>query len=162
VGISLSRPVASFGDARVADRFWEKTQPCPMSGCWLWVGSWTGAGYGNAWSEGKAGVLCHRIFYEALVGPIPHGLQLDHLCRVTCCVNPAHLEPVTNWENTLRGDNNIAKLAKKTHCPKGHPYDEKNTRRRDRGGRECRRCAVIRCTEGRRRKRAAREKSHVV
>lgn len=62
----------------------------------------------------------HRFAYERLVGLIPEGLQLDHLCRVPYCVNPAHLEPVTSRENTMRGLNFAAVNAKKTHCLRGH------------------------------------------
>ena len=154
----MSRPFASFGDPRLPVRLWRKVQPCPMSGCWLWVGSWTAQGYGNTWWEGYAGKTCHRLFYETLIGSIPEGLHIDHLCRVRCCVNPLHLEPVTCWENTKRGNNMTAVNVSKTHCPKGHPYDEKNTRYKGRG-RECRKCGVVRVTEYRRRKRG---ESHVV
>lgn len=65
----------------------------------------------------------HRLAYEGLVGPIPEGLQIDHLCRVRNCVNPEHLEPVTSRENTMRGDNWSAKYAKMTTCAKGHSFD---------------------------------------
>lgn len=82
-------------------------------------------------------VPAYRFAYEFLVGPIPDGLELDHLCRVRLCVNPAHLEPVTHAENNKRAG------VAKTHCKWGHPYNEANTyRRRDRpGNRQCRVCA---------------------
>ena len=80
-------------------------------------------------------MAAHRFAYEMLVGPIPEGLDLDHLCRVRHCVNPNHLEPVTRSENLRRGirprlpqnDRIGDKNRAKTHCPKGHPYDEANT-----------------------------------
>lgn len=70
--------------------------------CWVWTGAKQSAGYGALRVDGRV-VLAHRHAYEQAVGPIPAGLQLDHLCRVTDCVNPEHLEPVTNRENVLRG-----------------------------------------------------------
>lgn len=71
-------------------------------GCWLWLGSLTDKGYGRFYMGGKR-YLAHRYSYEHFVGPIPEGLEPDHLCRVPACVNPAHLEPVTRSENTRRG-----------------------------------------------------------
>lgn len=70
----------------------------PNSGCWLWAGADNGVGYGKF-----RGKYAHRISYEMNRGPIPNGMHLDHLCRVRCCVNPSHLEPVTNAENARRG-----------------------------------------------------------
>jgi hypothetical protein len=74
----------------------------PRAGCWVWQLSKNPKGYGSIWHEGKCWAA-HRLSYTLLVGPIPEGLQLDHLCRNTSCVNPAHLEPVTNTENQRRG-----------------------------------------------------------
>ncbi|MDQ1426633.1 MAG: hypothetical protein QOK39_109 [Acidimicrobiaceae bacterium] len=91
-------------------------------------------------------VWVHRWSYEQLVGPIPDGLVLDHLCRVTACVNPAHLEPVTLAENFRRCDNDPGRAQRsKTHCPRHHPYDEGNTyfyvsKRTGRVARTCRTC----------------------
>lgn len=95
--------------------------------CWVYTGYRNHKGYGwiRAGSRGKASV--HRVVYEALVGPIPDGLLLDHLCRVRSCCNPAHLEPVTQWENTRRGVSFSATNAAKTRCPQGHEYDAVNT-----------------------------------
>ena len=119
----------------VADRFWAKAD---KSGeCWLWTASRTKKGYGQFKAEHM--VYAHRFAYELLVGPIPDGLTIDHLCRVRHCVNPDHMEPVSNRVNVLRGDAVSALNVQKTHCPQGHPYDEANTRLY-RGSRYCRTC----------------------
>jgi len=80
----------------------------------------------------------------SMVGEIPEGLQIDHLCRVPACVRPDHLEVVTPRINVWRGRSDAAKNALKTECPQGHPYDEKNTRRDWEGKRSCRECARLR------------------
>ncbi len=100
--------------------------PCPMSGCWLWIGTVKPSGYGT-FSFDAGCVRAHRLAYDALVGQVPLGLDLDHLCRVRSCVNPAHLEPVTRRENLHRGETQIARNAAKTHCDHGHPFDAVNT-----------------------------------
>lgn len=113
--------------------------------CWLWTGWVTPNGYGQI-REGSrnARVLyAHRVAYELFMGPVPEGLQLDHLCRVRHCVNPFHLEAVTTRENTLRGTGPAAKCARVTHCPQGHPYDEENTHVDRRGKRVCRACQPL-------------------
>ena len=84
------------------ERFEAKWTPEPNTGCWLWTGATDRKGYGQFRSKG-AHVKAHRWSYERLVGPIPEGLQIDHLCRVPGCVNPEHLEPVTHRENQVRG-----------------------------------------------------------
>jgi len=124
-------------------RFWHKvTIPENTAGCWEWTGTGNGKGYGQFWWGGRMR-LAHRISYEALVSPIPDGMVIDHRCRTRGCVNPAHLEPVTNRENVLRGDLPSASAARqmsKTHCPKGHPYNAENTQHRADGARACRQC----------------------
>lgn len=75
----------------------------PETGCWIWMGELNRNGYGRI-SFGGARRMVHRIVYILLVKSIPDGLHLDHLCRVRCCCNPAHMEPVTPRENTLRGE----------------------------------------------------------
>lgn len=95
----------------------------------------------------------HRYAYEHFIGPIPEGLQVDHLCRVRNCVNPDHLEAVTCRENVLRGDGVAAANARATHCPQGHAYDEANTYTWTNGGRHCRACARIKTREQRARTR---------
>lgn len=96
-------------------------------GCWAWTRGKIKSGYGAVVIAGRLWPA-HRAFYEIYVGPVPEGLDLDHLCRVRHCVNPAHLEAVTRRVNLLRGDTLAAFNAEKTHCPQGHPYDAQNTK----------------------------------
>jgi hypothetical protein len=108
------------------EKFWAKINKEGLGGCWLWMGATTGkSGYGRIYVQRRM-VLAHRFAYELTTGPIPAGMDLDHLCRTRLCVNPAHLEPVTHHENVLRGEGG-AHHAAKTHCPKGHPYSPENT-----------------------------------
>ena len=116
----------------LAERLAYFVSPEPNTGCWLWLGCVDKEGYGKIAMPGQASArMAHRISYELHVGPIPEGLELDHKCRMRCCVNFQHLEPVTHLENMRRGVNIGAHLVAaqkaKTHCPKGHPYDEANT-----------------------------------
>ncbi len=131
----------------VAERFWEKVQP--VMGCWIWTACRNDAGYGVILIGSKVkgcerrATLAHRWAYESLAGPIPEGLCIDHLCRVRCCVNPAHMEPVTLAENLRRGDHTSVLADRnraKTHCRHGHPYSGDNVYRRPGGGRTCRTC----------------------
>lgn len=119
-------------------RFEAQYEPGPL-GCWLWKGTKDEDGYGKfSFKRGGWNVrVAHRYAYELYVGHIPKGLTLDHLCRVRHCVNPAHLEPVTNHENLMRGVSPSAINSRKTHCPQGHAYDGLNVR----GHRVCNRCA---------------------
>lgn len=122
----------------IPGRLWAKVDS--SGDCWEWTGAKKqGFGYGLAWFDGKLR-RAHRVFYEVLVGPIPPGRDLDHLCRNQSCVNPAHLEPVSHRENVLRGVGPSARNAAKTHCKHGHPFDAANTLIRSNGHRACRTC----------------------
>jgi HNH endonuclease len=114
--------------------------------CWTWQAALNNRGYGVI-GERHMPRLAHRVSYEHFVGPIPDGLVLDHLCRVRHCVNPAHLEAVTQQENTRRGER-----AQRTHCPHGHEYSPENTAVRKDGSRECRQCVRERVARYRKRK----------
>ena len=120
-------------------RFWGKVEK--SQGCWLWRGGQGRGGYGRAHIGGTEYRPAHRVAYELVVGPIPDSFDLDHLCRVRLCVNPSHLEPVTNRENTLRGYGPTAINARKTHCLRGHPLSGDNlVRLRSSDERKCRTC----------------------
>lgn len=105
-------------DLSTNERFWRFVNR--SADCWLWIGGKDYDGYGIFKSNGRSH-RAHRFAYELLVGPIPDGLTLDHLCRVTCCVNPKHLEPVTTRVNTLRGTGPPAVNARRVLCVNGHP-----------------------------------------
>ena len=107
-----------------------------VGGCWDWLGSQDENGYGNIKVFGTTKSV-HRVVYESLVGPIPDGLVLDHLCRRRICCFPDHLEPVTAAENARRG----AEANRRTNCPQGHPYDDENTYTNKLGRKVCRICA---------------------
>ena len=98
-------------------------------------------------------IMAHRLIYEHFNGPIPDGLQIDHLCRNRACCNPAHLEPVTQQENIARGECSQWRL-EHTHCPNGHEYTEANTRIEKTGARRCRTCLNQLSRDYKRRKRA--------
>jgi hypothetical protein len=124
------------------ERFVEKYEVV-ASGCWQWTASVNHHGYGDfAPGEGRSGaVRAHRWAYEHFVGPIPEGLQIDHLCRNRRCVNPAHMEPVTSATNTHRGMAPAAVNARKTHCSRaGHPLSGPNLLVDSKGKRRCRAC----------------------
>lgn len=120
------------------------------NGCWEWHGARDKYGYGQAWWNGGR-VKAHRLVYELLVADIADGLQIDHLCRNRCCVNPQHLEPVTRRVNIQRGESPAGQHSRATHCPQGHPYHGDNLYvRPSNNGRECRTCRRAK-TAGRRR-----------
>jgi len=114
-------------DSKNYKRFIKKVNK--TNGCWLWTAAKSDKGYGQFKLNGKASPA-HRISYTHFVGTIPDGLHIDHLCRNRSCVNPDHLEPVSQRENMRRGEiwNTSGKYQlKRTHCPRGHEYSDENT-----------------------------------
>lgn len=140
--------------------FWNKIK---KDDCWVWLGAKkTGrirkgkTQYYSACSFRGKNEYVHRIFYRAYKGEIADGLEIDHTCRNTLCVNPDHLEAVTHSENVQRGTawHKIAKTEKdKTHCPQGHEYTKENTYMH-KNQRHCKTCGRIRAREYQARKRA--------
>lgn len=141
-------------DAAVISRFWRKVDRGVPGGCWLWTDKGNGYGYGRLRVDGR-NILAHRFSYELHVGPIPPGLELDHLCRVRACVRPDHLEAVTHAENVRRGTWPSALNAVKTHCKSGHEFNDQNTYIRPDGYRDCRVCDRGRVARYTARKKAA-------
>ena len=135
---------------RIQDKFIAGEAP---TDCWTWTAAKTPRGYGHLYdpsSRGPGGA--HRIVYELLVGAIPKGKVIDHLCRNRACVNPVHMEIVSHRENILRGVGVAAFNAVKTACKHGHPFTDENTFY-DRGKRQCRACLQVR--NGRRKRGTA-------
>lgn len=141
------------------EQFRLKYEVCPDTGCWLWKGFLNRGGYGLCAVYGRVPyrTTAHRISWEVHRGAIPEGYVVDHLCRVRHCVNPDHLEPVTQKVNIHRGDTGLHER-RKTHCPHGHEYTEENTYIKTLAtgttSRECRTCNRIKSREYARRKRA--------
>jgi HNH endonuclease len=109
--------------------------------CHVWQGAHVG-GYGRVRDAGRLR-YAHVMAWEAVNGPVPAGLELDHLCRVPACIRPDHLEAVTRAVNVRRGDGprlSRERKVTKTHCPQGHPYDAVNTYVDSNGWRHCRAC----------------------
>lgn len=128
------------------ERFWAKVDKNgppsayrpELGPCWLWTGALSWGGYGVLGNPSRA---AHRVGYELQVGPIPPGLDLDHLCRVRNCVRGEHLEPVTERENALRSDISLPAVnAARTECVNGHRFDDVNTYTDPSGRRRCRIC----------------------
>lgn len=143
-----------------AERLWantDKNGPIPehrpdLGPCWVPAGDFQEGTYGYIWVDGR-NVGAHRLAYELEVRPIPGGLVIDHLCRNPPCRNPAHLEPVTDQVNILRGIGPAARNAVKTECDQGHEFTEANTYITPDGGRDCKACGVVRRRASRRRTR---------
>lgn len=144
-------PYGVYNRPDPATRFWRRvnmTGPLhPTLGvCWQWLGKPHRSGYGR--HTGADGVVyAHRFAYMLLVGPIPDGLQLDHLCRNTLCVRPDHLEAVTQMTNLHRGVGPAARNHAKTHCRNGHPLEGNNVhvyrvKKTGTMGRRCRGCSA--------------------
>lgn len=167
----------SLDDPRpsLEERFWSKvdkdgplSENCPELGpCWLWTRAKRPLGYGVFVLNGRLDGA-HRVAYELTVGPIPEGLELDHLCRRPACVRPDHLRPVTHQENSLRGYSPMAQQARQTHCIRGHELTEANVYRRpgNPNKRECRTCMAERARrrddgQPRSRPRPARASQHL-
>ncbi|HEY1105142.1 MULTISPECIES: HNH endonuclease signature motif containing protein [Streptomyces] len=121
-----------------SDRFLASTEAGP-GGCWQWTGYLMPNGYARISVDGER-QYAHRVAYEAFVAPIPAGLVIDHLCRNRGCVNPDHLDAVTQRVNVLRGESHAAARARQVACIRGHRFDHANTYRATNGTRKCRRC----------------------
>jgi len=139
--------------ASAAERLWGRVdkdgavsaQRPDLGACWLWLGGVDTQGYGRLRWDGRE-IGTHRIVWMVLVGPIPEGLTLDHLCRVRHCVNPLHLEPVTLRVNQSRGQGASARSLRGETCPRGHTYGSDNVMPSvaAMGKRTCRACKLIR------------------
>ena len=122
----------------IPDRLWPKATNVGGEGCWLWTASMFKDGYGK-FRVGDTHKRAHRVAYEIMVGPIPDGLQIDHLCRNRACINPKHLEAVTGMVNFLRGESLGARAIRTGKCMKGH-----SNWRQYKRARYCRECDRIR------------------
>lgn len=152
------QPAGAWMDAATRKRFLVKLRRAD-NGCLIWTASLDGGGYGLFRANGQMR-RSHIVAFTEWIGPVPAGLQLDHLCHTRdsdcaggracvhrACADPTHLEPVTSQVNVLRGRNPgiaAARERAKTHCVRGHLYDERNTYFRTRGGRKCRACNTAR------------------
>ncbi len=160
------RDCRQASDEAVIARFMSYVHVLP-NGCWEWTGEITKRGYGRFTYRGKR-EMAHRFSYEHFKGPIPDGLTGDHDCHkpaecfggCSCphrrCVNPDHIEPMSNLDNCRKGHGSKrgieASAAQKraiTHCPQDHPYDEHNTLVRPNGHRRCRECERLSCAHRR-------------
>jgi hypothetical protein len=118
---------------RLVGRFFAKVAE-DEGGCWIWTAYRDPKGYGRFQYGAKDARLAYSVSYGLLVGQVPEGLELDHLCRVKACVNPYHLDPVPLQVNMRR------RAGLKTHCPQGHPYTPENSYMPPAGGTVCRTC----------------------
>lgn len=141
--VELARPWIYMS---VDERFWSKVNK--TAGCWEWTAG-KNNGYGVFFPTKGNTRQAHRYSYEQLVGPIPEGLVIDHLCRNHSCVNPEHLEPVTNQVNLLRGIGFAATKSAQTHCVRGHEFTTENTYVWD-NRRYCRKCRAATTARARR------------
>jgi hypothetical protein len=146
----------------VENRFWSKIDRA--GSCWVWTGTLHKCGYGVLVVTRKA-VLAHVFAFRMLIGAVPPGLQIDHLCRNRRCVNPAHMEAVTQAENIRRGIGPSAIFARATHCIAGHEFIQANTYRvktaRGNNARRCRACHARRSREAQQRQRETKDRAHL-
>lgn len=133
-------------------RFFTDKVSVDENGCWIWTGGRHMAGYGIFCCPevSTSPVRSHRLAYELVVGKIEEGKQLHHKCEVRECINPHHTEQLTPKEHVHKTPNSLGyKSAHVTYCPKGHPYDDKNTGYRSSGKRYCKTCSINACNERR-------------
>lgn len=127
------------------ERFLKKLTIDPETKCWIWHGAKTGTHgqYGGFHYDGRM-QQSHRAIWQMKIGPIPEGLTIDHVvCKNTLCQNVEHMELVTRGVNSLRGTGAAGENSRKTHCPRGHEYNEENTRITPQGFRACKQCEKI-------------------
>lgn len=128
---------------KIQGRFWSKVRKTET--CWIWNAFKNKGGYGHFWVNGQ-NVYAHRFSYEIVNGKILSGMSVDHLCRTRCCVNPGHMQIVTLTENSWRNKTSQMNV-KKTHCKRGHKFNEENTylppNKNERICRECKRLSGI-------------------
>jgi hypothetical protein len=133
--VKVAAPARRQGQHEVVselDRFWLKTMPEPMSGCWLWIGNTSAQGYGTMYFHGE-NTPAHRAAWQLHRGPIGEGKEIDHLCKTRACVNPDHLRVITKSANLATRD------LVRTHCLNGHPLTDDNCYF-ERDGRRCKTC----------------------
>ena len=118
----------------LSHNWWKDVDVRTPQECWEWQKSTASHGYGQTW-DGNTVLLAHRVAWTLAVGPIPYRMTIDHKCRNRKCCNPNHLRLLTNLDNARDNGQN-----RKTHCPRGHAYDEANTRYNKHGHRHCRAC----------------------
>lgn len=148
------------GGEKLPARFWAKVDFARSADCWIWTAANSGGDrpYGVIW-DGKRRAKAHRWSWETANGPIPAGLEVDHLCRTPLCVRPSHMEVVTKTENVRRSNAPGARAVRENRCKRDHEYTPENTITRGPKHRECRACHRLTTAASKRRLRAARLES---